>query len=60
MNAQSNQQIAVLGIDLGKQTFHVHGVDARGESILRKKMTRTQLVEFLARLEPCLGDFTGR
>lgn len=54
MNAQSNQKIAVLGIDLGKQTFHVHGVDAQGESILRKKMTRTQLVEFLARLEPCL------
>lgn len=54
MNEQSTQKIAVLGIDLGKQAFHVHGVDARGEVILRKKMTRTKLAEFLARLEPCL------
>ena len=54
MNAQRPQKIAVLGIDLGKQAFHIHGVNARGELILRKKMTRTKLAEFLARLEPCL------
>jgi transposase len=43
-----------LGIDLAKSTFRLHGVDARGAVVLRRQLTRKQLLPFLARLSPCL------
>lgn len=45
--------ITVLGIDLAKNVFQLHGSDATGKVILRKKLTRTKLVETIAKLEPC-------
>lgn len=47
-------KISVIRIDLGKQTFHVYGVDDQGQQVLKKKLTRRQLQEFMLRLEPCL------
>jgi len=46
--------IAVLGIDLAKQSFQLHGVDANGAVVLTKKLTRNKLSQFIARLSPCL------
>jgi transposase len=43
-----------LGIDLAKSTFRLLGVDARGTVVLRRQLTRRQLLPFLARLSPCL------
>jgi transposase len=43
-----------LGIDLAKSTFRLHGVDARGAAVLRRQLTRKQLLPFLAKLSPCL------
>jgi transposase len=43
-----------LGIDLAKSIFRVHGVDGRGTVVLRRQLTRKQLLPFLARLSPCL------
>ncbi|WP_446471542.1 IS110 family transposase [Xenorhabdus stockiae] len=40
--------IALIGIDLGKHFFHVHCQDQSGKALLRKKFTRTKLMEFLA------------
>ncbi|MBC8949902.1 hypothetical protein [Xenorhabdus sp. TS4] len=40
--------IALIGIDLGKHSFHVHCQDQSGKALLRKKFTRTKLMEFLA------------
>ncbi|PHM53549.1 transposase [Xenorhabdus hominickii] len=40
--------IALIGIDLGKQTFHSHCQDKNGKALCRKKLTRTKLFEFLA------------
>lgn len=47
------QEIRLIGIDLGKHSFHLHGQDRHGKALLRKKMNRKQLVEFLAVSQPC-------
>lgn len=47
-------KISVLGIDLAKQAFQLHGVDEQGQAVLRKKLTRSKLLAFIAQLEPCL------
>ena len=47
-------EIKVLGIDLSKQSFQLHGVDAAGRTVLKKKLSRKQLSAFIARLPPCL------
>jgi transposase len=39
-----------LGIDLGKTTFHLVGMNQRGEVVLRKRFSRAQLLHFTANL----------
>jgi transposase len=46
--------IATLGIDLGKNSFHLVGQDERGAIVLRLKLSRTQLPQRLANIPPCL------
>ncbi|MFC4173416.1 IS110 family transposase [Microvirga sp. GCM10011540] len=46
--------IATIGIDLGKTTFHLIGMDARGRIVLRRKVSRGQLQSCLANLPACL------
>ncbi|MFC1681739.1 IS110 family transposase [Pseudomonadota bacterium] len=41
-------------IDLAKQSFQLHGVDANGEVVLRKKLSRSKLAAFMAQLPTCL------
>lgn len=45
--------IAVLGIDLGKNWFHLVGLNQRNQVVLRKRMNRRQLAEFAATLPTC-------
>ena len=47
-------QIAVIGIDIGKNSFHVVGHDKRGSIVLRQKWSRGQIEARLANLPPCL------
>ena len=47
-------KIRTLGMDLAKQVFQVHGVDAQGEAVLRKKLERSKVLEFFVNLPPCL------
>jgi len=47
-------EITALGIDLAKSVFQVHGVDAGGRAILKKKLRRRSVLEFLQGLPPCL------
>ncbi|ECC3916943.1 IS110 family transposase, partial [Salmonella enterica subsp. diarizonae] len=42
------QNITLIGIDLGKNSFHIHCQDKSGKALLRKKFTRTKLMQFLA------------
>jgi transposase len=46
--------IKALGIDLAKNVFQLHGVDAIGTSVLRRRVLRAQLLELVAQIEPCL------
>ena len=45
--------IKTLGIDLGKTSMHVVGLDADGKPVHRKKLTRTALIRYLSNLAPC-------
>ncbi len=49
-----NGELRVLGIDLAKQSFQLHGVDEVGQTVLTKKLSRKQLSAFVARLPACL------
>jgi transposase len=46
--------IATLGIDLGKNSFHLVGQGERGAIVLRIKLSRAQLTHCLANIAPCL------
>jgi transposase len=46
--------IAVIGIDIGKNSFHVLGHDARGAIVLRQKWPRGQVEARLANIPRCL------
>src|SRR5216683_691678 len=54
MSQTPNTAIAVMGIDIGKNSFHVVGHDARGAIVLRQKWSRGQVEARLANLPPCL------
>jgi len=47
-------RIAVVGVDLGKNTFHAIGFDKRGKIVFRRKFTRSALDIWFANLPPCL------
>jgi transposase len=47
-------KVTAIGLDLAKNVFQVHGVDERGQAVLRRQLKRAQVLEFFARLEPCL------
>ena len=50
----ADSKIAVIGIDLGKNTFHVIGLDKRGKIVFRRKFTRSALDTWFANLPVCL------
>ena len=43
-----------VGLDLAKKVFQVHAVDAKGEIVVVRKLTRGRLVAFFAELPPCV------
>ena len=47
-------EISTLGIDLSKTSFHVIGLNARGEIVLRRKVSRKQLLQFTSNRQPML------
>ncbi len=46
--------IKVIGIDLGKNTFHLIGHDHTGREVIRKKHSRSSLLQFLSQQEPTI------
>ncbi len=46
--------VTTLGIDLAKNTFSLHGVDAHGKTVFRKTLRRAKLMPFLAQQPACL------
>lgn len=53
-NDKPKNDVAVLGIDLAKQSFQLHGVDKNGATVLKKKLARKDLCEFIAQLPVCI------
>lgn len=47
-------KLSVIGLDLAKNVFQVHAVDAEGKVVLRRKLSRAQMQRFFAKLPPCL------
>ena len=46
--------IKTLGIDIAKNIYQLHGVDKEDKVVLRKRLTRAKLAEFMVNLPPCL------
>ena len=46
--------VAVVGIDIGKNWFHIVGLDDRGALVLRQKWSRSQVGSRFANMPPCL------
>jgi len=47
------EKISVVGLDLAKAVFQVHGADARGKKVLSRRLKRAQVMEFFAALPAC-------
>ena len=54
MSQTLSDAVAVIGIDIGKNSFHIVGLDRRGAIVLRQKWSRGQVEARLANLPPCL------
>src|SRR6516165_2990500 len=54
MSQKLDSKVAVIGIDIGKNSFHIVGQDRRGALVLRQKWSRGQVEARLANLPPCL------
>jgi len=48
------EKIITIGLDLAKNVFQVHGVDASGAVVLRRRLRRCEMVKAFARIRPCL------
>lgn len=46
--------VAFIGIDLAKNVFQLHGVDANGQALLKRRLRREGLLAEIAELEPCV------
>ncbi len=47
-------QITTIGLYLAKSVFRVHGIDAGGTGVVRKKLRRAEVLKFFRTFEPCL------
>ena len=47
-------EVTTIGIDLAKNVFQVHGVDAAGKTVIRRQLRRRQVLPFFKKLSPCL------
>jgi transposase len=54
MPRSTNLSVATMGIDIGKNSFHVVGLDQRGAIVVRQRWTRSQIRARLANMPPCL------
>lgn len=54
MSHNVSNAVAVIGIDIGKNSFHLIGLDDRGAIVLRQKWSRGQVEARLANMPPCL------
>ena len=54
MTRKAAEQVTTIGIDIGKNSFHLIGLDGAGNIVLRRKLSRRQVIVRLVNLPPCL------
>jgi transposase len=54
MRETSEMQVTTVGLDLAKNLFQVHGADAEGRPVLKRRLARGKVLEFFANLPACL------
>ena len=47
-------EVTTIGIDLAKNVFALSCADRRGAVLLRRKLRRGQVLEFMGKLKPCV------
>jgi transposase len=47
-------EIVTIGLDIAKSVFQVHGVDAAGQVVVRRRLRRSHVLKFFAGLAPCV------
>ena len=47
-------EASTIGLDLAKNVFQVHGVDAGGQLVIRRQLERRTVLAFFRKLPPCL------
>ena len=47
-------EVSTIGLDIAKAVFQVHGVDEAGTVLIRKRISRTKMLEFFTELPRCL------
>lgn len=50
----TTMQVVRIGLDIAKQSFQVHGVDAHGKVVIRQHLSRSKVLAYFAQLPPCL------
>jgi hypothetical protein len=53
-------QITTIGLDIAKNVFQVHGIDAAEKVVVRKQLRRGQMMKFFAALQPHSGVVVDR
>src|SRR6202051_5177690 len=54
MRGAVQMQITTIGLDIAKNVFQVHGIDAKEKVVVRKQLRRGQVIAFFKTLPPCL------
>ena len=47
-------EVSTIGVDIAKSVFQIHGVDADGRVVIRKRISRAKVLKFFAELPRCL------
>jgi transposase len=48
------QVVTAVGLDIAKSVFQIHGIDAEGKAVVRRKLKRRYVLAFFEKLPPCL------
>lgn len=48
------EKLSIIGLDIAKSVFQVHGVNEAGKVVVERKLRRGQMLEWFAKQEPCL------
>src|SRR6202167_3738245 len=54
MRGTVQMQITTIGLDIAKNVFQIHGIDAKEKVVVRKQLRRSQVIAYFEALPPCL------